>query len=110
VGAGGGAGDLLIRMNTVCIECGRLIPVGTGGHCREHSARAYRRSTEWKRTSEQLRAGAVCSACGASSGLEVHHVRQLAGDVGAGRVGPLRVLCGPCHDEAHGKRRRSSGP
>jgi 5-methylcytosine-specific restriction endonuclease McrA len=47
-----------------------------------------------------------CSLCGATEGLETHHIvpqREFKMDVGSekNRVSNLAVLCAACHDKHH---------
>lgn len=71
---------------------------------RRREYRAYLKSPVWKavRQAAIYRAGGVCEWCKGADLLQVHHVRYP--EV-FGREEPedLKVLCDPCHAEAHGR-------
>jgi hypothetical protein len=73
-----------------------------------HSYGAYLNSPQWgQRRREALRrAGYRCIECGATEGLEVHHLTYER--LGYERPEDLTVLCNPCHAKEHGRPARGN--
>jgi hypothetical protein len=92
---------------TTCVVCGRLIPAGQHGRCREHDRhRAYRSGSAWRRQSAAARAGGRCADCGAAGPLQAHHAgARLVDDIDAALRGPIVPLCVACHAARHAQRR-----
>lgn len=61
------------------------------------------RSARWNITRSQIiiRDGGMCTKCGATQRLDVHHVSYL--NLGHELQSDLVTLCRRCHDETHGK-------
>lgn len=77
---------------------------------RRHSAeyRTYLDSVAWEKRRARMIAvaGHRCQSCGATTGLEVHHLTYNR--LGEERDSDLEVLCPPCHVRADRERAAST--
>lgn len=105
-------------MNTSCLNCGALIPVGarksrcdgcTPTRHRPGAARPYQ-TKEWKQArAEALRnAGHTCKMCGTTSNLQVHHNISLKHG-GTNDQANLTVVCRRCHPILEADHKREQG-
>lgn len=104
-------------MQTSCLGCGRLIPVGRKGRCdnctlrrsRPGAARPYQ-TPEWRRARAQaLRAANhTCTRCGTTTDLQVHHIIGLKAG-GTHDQSNLQVVCRTCHPIVEADHRREQG-
>ena len=61
---------------------------------------AYLKTPHWRELRQRkVAAEKECYICGATSGLEVHHMSYKR--VGAERLSDLCLLCGACHEAVH---------
>ena len=109
----------------LCLHCGRHYHAGTGvrGRCgdcgraydralsRQKRARRARNSAQWQnaRAAAKQRDGARCVHCGATEGLQVHHVVRLEDGGAAFELNNLVTLCVGCHGEQHRGEPGSTG-
>jgi 5-methylcytosine-specific restriction enzyme A len=100
-----------------CLHCGRHYHSGTGvrGRCgdcgraydrelsRRKRARRARNSAQWQkaRAAAKQRDGNRCVNCGASEGLQVHHIVRLEDGGAEFDLANLRTLCVRCHGVQH---------
>ncbi len=99
-------------MRRVCVVCGVPFTSTRRGQkrCDPHEAehRTAKRASRgisggaWETLRRQRIAidGGTCTACPATTGLEVHHVVPVA-DGGVHELHNLRTLCASCHDDQH---------
>lgn len=80
-----------------------------GNHKAKEEYRRYLQSAHWRerRLVELERTGHRCEHCAATKELHVHHLTYE--HKGNERPGELLVLCKPCHEHVH-KRRKSRAP
>lgn len=72
--------------------------------------RAYIESEDWRDVRARYRASRLpkcCVACGATTGLELHHATYER--LGRERLTDLRPLCGDCHERVHASFDRRDG-
>jgi 5-methylcytosine-specific restriction endonuclease McrA len=100
-----------------CLHCGRHYEGSTGarGRCgdcgraydrelsRQKRARRARNSARWQkaRAAAKQRDGNRCVNCGATEGLQVHHVVRLENGGAEFDLNNLVTLCVGCHGEQH---------
>lgn len=90
-------------MNTPCLVCGRLVPVGSGGRCSQHrpQQRQMRSTARWTKLSRKVRAIGYCEVCGRPappSELECDHIVPASQRPDLVYYEPnLRAICKDCH-------------
>jgi 5-methylcytosine-specific restriction endonuclease McrA len=108
------AGAVTLRL---CLHCGRHYHSGTGVRARasdcgraydrelsrQKRARRTRNSAAWQkaRAAAKQRDGNRCVNCGATEGLQVHHVVRLEDGGAEFDLNNLVTLCVGCHGEQH---------
>jgi 5-methylcytosine-specific restriction endonuclease McrA len=83
-----------------CPDCGRALDRELS---RQKRARGARNSAQWQkaRAAAKQRDGNRCVHCGATEGLQVHHVVRLEDGGAAFELNNLVTLCVGCHGEQH---------
>jgi 5-methylcytosine-specific restriction enzyme A len=91
-----------------CPDCGRALDRELS---RQKRARRARNSAQWQkaRAAAKQRDGDRCVHCGATEGLQVHHVVRLEDGGAAFELNNLVTLCVGCHGEQHRGERGSTG-
>jgi 5-methylcytosine-specific restriction endonuclease McrA len=91
-----------------CPDCGRALDRELS---RQKRARRARNSAQWQkaRAAAKQRDGNRCVHCGATEGLQVHHVVRLEDGGAAFELNNLVTLCVGCHGEQHRGEPGSTG-
>ena len=105
-------------MQTSCLSCGTLIPLGASSRCNNCKPKRVRRhgqakpyqTKEWQaaRRKALSQANHTCLMCGTQLHLQVHHRLPLS-EGGTHDQSNLTVVCRSCHPALEAQDRRDRG-